>query len=65
MRPIPKKDLYVSAVGFKFLDATPGDVNEGTLSLLPEPSNEYDPNAIKLMLLRDEEQKEAEESDEN
>ena len=38
------------AVGFRFRDRTSSCVNDGTLRLMTEPNNEYDKNAIKLLV---------------
>ena len=41
--------IMVIAVGFKFRGYAPEDARSHTLSLVPEPDNEYDSDAIKLM----------------
>ena len=43
------KQLTINAVGFQYRGRLPDDVRNGNLSLLPDPSNEYDANAIKLL----------------
>ena len=42
-------EFDVSAVGFKFRGFEPEDAFGYSLLLEAEPSNEYDPNAIKLV----------------
>ena len=38
--------LTVTAVGFQYRGFTPEDAEQHELLLKPEPTNEYDPNAI-------------------
>ena len=40
----------IAVVGFKYRDYSPDVMNTGTITLEREPTNIYDPNAIKVLV---------------